>query len=391
MATKTRPIAQQLPVVIGIAMLMAACAPNSVRMPTSSGVEAPLIAAEQEGGRYGTLLRLASSTRDSGDPAAAVSMYQQAINLERERPEAYVLLGDTLMELGAHDQAYEIFEQSLQRDDSSLAARLGYARALVALKRPDAAIAHYETVLTSSADNLQALNGLGVAYDLAGRHQAAQEVYRDGLAVAPDSMMLRNNLGLSLALAGQHDDAINLLKVVADEPGARAQNRQNLALAYGLAGDLASAERISRLDLDEESVQSNIAYFASLAAIDDRRKRAAALGASPSEHRSRQVPEEGGRLLTALASGDDGLELALTPTGRWYVRLGEYSDPVTMAAAWRQMRQQHTDLLSQLDRLAGAERGRQPLLVGPIATAEKAENLCSNLADRGQACQPMAL
>ncbi|MEZ5932178.1 MAG: tetratricopeptide repeat protein [Alphaproteobacteria bacterium] len=360
-------------------------------MPADTGVDAPLVAAEQESGRYGTLLRLASSTRSAGDPAAAVNMYQQAIALERGRPEAYTLLGDTLIELGAHDQAIEVFEQSLQRDGEGLAARLGYARALVALKRPEAAIPHYEAVLASSSHNLQAHNGLGVAYDLAGQHQAAQKVYRDGLAIAPDSMLLRNNLGLSLALDGAYKDAIELLEVVANEPGARAQNRQNLALAYGLAGDLAAAERISRLDLDEESVQSNIAYFASLAAIDDRRKRASALGAHPSAHQPSDLSNAGGRQLAALTLGGEGLELALTPTGRWYINLGEYDDRLQAASAWRQLRAQHGDLLNRFDRLAGAESGRQPLLVGPMATAEKAESLCGDLANRGQACKPMAL
>ena len=391
MTTKWRSSQSGFWVSISVAAMLSACAPNSVRTPTSAGIDAPLVAAEQETGRYGTLLRLASSTRSSGDPAAAVNMYRQAIALEGGRSEAYTLLGDTLIEIGAHDQAAEIFEQSLKRDGDGLAARLGYARALVALKRPEAAIPHYQTVLAAANDNLQAHNGLGVAYDLAGEHQAAQRIYRDGLAIAPDSMLLRNNLGLSLALDGQHEDAIELLKVVADEPSARAQNRQNLALAYGLAGDLASAERIARLDLDEESVKSNLAYFASLAAIEDRRKRATALGARPSSNEPSQAGDAGGRRLTALAFGDDGLELALTPTGRWYVNLGEYANQVQAASAWRQLRSQHVDLLSRLDRLAGAESGRQPLLVGPMATAERAESLCGSLTSRGQTCRPMAL
>ena len=329
-------------VVTGVTVLLLGCAPNSTRMPVGASIDAPLVAAEQESSRYGTLLRLASSTRSSGDSAAAINMYQQAIALERGRPEAYTLLGDTLLELEANDQAVEVFEQSLKRDGDGLAARLGYARALVALKRPEAAIPHYEAVLKSADGNLQAYNGLGVAYDLAGQHQAAQKIYRDALALAPDSMLLRNNLGLSLALAGDHQDAIELLEVVADEPGARAQNRQNLALAYGLAGDLASAERISRLDLDEDSVQSNLAYFASLAAIDDRRKRAAALGAHPSDHGSPSGGADAvGQRLEALALGGEGLELALTPTGRWYVNLGEYANRLQAASAWRQLQAQH--------------------------------------------------
>ena len=388
MTTKARSNMRGLSLMIGIVTSLSACAPNSVRVPVGANIDGPLTAAEQETNRYGTLLRLASSTRSSGDAAAAVNMYQQAIALDRGRPEAFALLGDTLIELGAFDQAAEIFQQSLKRDGDGLAARLGYARALVALRRPETAIPHYQAVLKLAKGNLQAHNGLGVAYDLSGEHEAAQKVYRDALAITPDSMLLRNNLGLSLALAGEYRDAIELLKIVAEEAGARAQNRQNLALAYGLAGDLASAERVSRLDLDEESVQSNLAYFAALAAIDDRRKRAAALGTHSSDQGN---PTNGNRRLTALALGGEGLELALTPTGRWYVNLGEYANGLQAASAWQQLQAEHVDLLSSLDHLAGAESGRQPLLVGPMATAEKAEILCSSLASRGQACRPMAL
>ena len=157
MTTRVRSSMRGFSVVAGVTMLLLGCAPNSMRAPVDASIDAPLVAAEGENNRYGTLLRLASSTRSAGDPAAAINMYQQAIALERDRPEAYALLGDTLIELGAHDQAAEIFEQSLKRDGDGLAARLGYARALVALKRPEAAIPHYEAVLNAAEGNLPGL------------------------------------------------------------------------------------------------------------------------------------------------------------------------------------------------------------------------------------------
>lgn len=391
MTTSLRSYWRFSTVAVGMTMFMSACAPNSANISTVPSLDGSLAAAEQENGRYGTLLRLASSTRAAGDPAAAVNMYQQAIALERGRPEAYTLLGDTLVELEAYDQAGEVFQESLERNTDSMAARIGYARVLLALQRPEAAIPHYETALKQAPDNLQVHNGLGVAYDLAGEHQTAQKVYRDGLAVAPDSMLLRNNLGLSLALSGDHKDAISLLRMVADEPGARARNRQNLALAHGLAGDLAAAERISRLDLDEDSVQSNVAYFATLAAIDDQRKRAAALSAQPSNYASSKNDLEAGDRLTALALGGDGLELSLMPTGRWFLNLGEFSSGQQVASAWRRLRAEHNELLGEFDRLAGTEQGSQPLLVGPLGTAKTAEQLCNNLEAQGQACKALAL
>ncbi len=386
-----RPFRLYSIILILLSFWLSACVPNTAVTPMNPGFDSDLTAAEQEQGRYGTLLRLAASTRSAGDSAAAVNMYQQAISLDRSRPEAYTLLGDTLIELDAHDQAAEVFAQSLKIKRDSVAAQLGYGRSLLALQRPESAIPHYESALKQVPGDLQVLNGLGVAYDLAGEHRAAQKVYRDGLAVAPDSMLLRNNLGLSLALAGDHEDAVSLLTVVADEPSASSRNRQNLALAHGLAGDLAAAERISRLDLDEEGVRGNVAYFAALAAMDDERKRAAALGMQSAADGKAGGEAHSEHRLRALTLGGSGIELALMPTGRWFLNLGSYASPRQVASAWRTMRASYGDLIGDLDRLAGREEGRQPLLVGPLASATDAEEICKGLEGRGQTCKALAL
>ncbi len=375
----------------GLLLAVAACAPNSAMTPLQPRFDSALSSAQGENSRYGTLLRLAASTRAAGDPAAAVNMYQQAIALEGGRSEAYVLLGDALIELEAFDDAARTYELALRRDAGSLAAHRGYGRTMLALNRPEAAIEHYRAVLGQDPKDLQAHNGLGVAYDLAGRHDAAQNAYRSGLEIAPDSMLLRNNLGLSLALAGEHDAGIELLRAVIDEPGAQARHRQNLALAYGLAGDLGAAERISRLDLDEAAVQNNLGYFAALAALDEDRKRAAALGVHPPDLAAHASDDGTNRRLTAIALGEAGLELGLAPTGRWFLNLGDFASTQGAASAWRQLRSEHGDLLSGLSRLAGTQNGRQPLLVGPVVTAEEAQSLCGSLKGRGQHCRALPL
>jgi Flp pilus assembly protein TadD len=372
----------------GALLVVSACAPNQAVQPR---LNPSLSGAEREDSRYGTLLRLASSARAAGDPAAAVKIYQQAIALDHGRPEGHVLLGDTLIELKAFDDAARTYQDVLKRNGDNAAAHRGYARAMLGLTRPEAAIVHYQAVLANNPNDVPAHNGLGVAFDLAGQHEAAEAAYRAGLAVAPDSVLLRNNLGLSLALAGRHDESIQLLRNVVDEPGAKPRNRQNLALAYGLAGDLVSAERISRLDLDEEAVQNNLAYFAALAAVDDRRKRAAALGVNPPELTDDAGDAATGRRLSAIALEGNGLELGLAPTGRWFVNLGDYGSARQASSAWRQLRSQHDDLLGDLSRLAGVQDGQQPLLVGPLADAERAQSLCTTLRGRGQDCRALAL
>ncbi len=377
-----------LAVASGALLTVAACAPNSAVEPR---LNPSLQGAELEESRYGTLLRLASSTRAAGDPAAAVNIYQQAIADKSDRVEAYVLLGDTLIELKQYDDAAQTYERALKRESGNSAAHRGYARAMLGLNRPEAAIVHYQAVLRQDPNDVQAHNGLGVAFDFAGQHEAAEAAYRAGLEVAPDSMLLRNNLGLSLSLAGRHKEAIELLRTVADEPGAKARNRQNLALAYGLAGDLVAAERVSRLDLDEEAVQNNLAYFAALGAVGDERKRAAALGVHAPELSDHGTDAETGRRLGAIALEGQGLELGLAPTGRWFVNLGNYASSQQAAAAWRQLRAQQGDLLGELTRLAGVQDGRQPLLVGPLSDATQADSLCGKLQQRGQRCETLAL
>jgi Flp pilus assembly protein TadD len=371
--------------VAGCALLgVVACAPNNARTPLE-----PRLAAGED--RYETYLRLGASARAAGDPAAAVGMYQKAIAQNRGRVDAYVLLGDALVEMKAYDDAARTYQEALDRDGDSAAAHRGYARAMLGLNRPEAAVIHYQAVLEQAPDDLQAHNGLGVAYDFTGQHEAAQQAYRAGLEVAPDSMLLRNNLGLSLALSGQHAEAIELLRRLVDEPGAKARNRQNLALAYALAGDLVAAERISRLDLDEEAVQNNLAYFAALGAVEDDRKRASGLGVQNPELTDAKGDVDASRRLAAIALQGEGLELGLSPSGRWFVDLGNYVSAAEASAAWRQLRSDYPDLLAHLSRLAGVEQGRQPLLVGPLASADRAQSLCTELEGRGQSCRALAL
>jgi Flp pilus assembly protein TadD len=373
-----------------VLLSVVACAPNSARTPMEPRLTGTA-EGERELGRYGTLLRLAASARAAGDPAAAVSLYQQAIADDRGRIDAYVLLGDTLIEMEAFNDAATAYQDALGRDGENVAAHRGYARAMLGLNRPEVAVVHYQAALGEAADDLQAHNGLGVAFDLAGQHEAAQDAYRAGLKIAPDSMLLRNNLGLSLALSGNHAESIEMLRAVVDEPGAKARNRQNLALAYGLAGDLTAAERISRLDLDEESVQNNLSYFAALAAVGDDRKRAAVLGVNPPELTDTSADADASRRIAAIALEGESVELGLAPSGRWFVDLGEYGNAKVASSAWRQLRAEHKDLLGNLNRLAGVENGPQPLLVGPLADADQAQALCGDLERRGQRCRAQPL
>jgi tetratricopeptide (TPR) repeat protein len=274
---------------------------------------------------------------------------------------------------------------------------------------------------------------LGVAYDMLGRHGDARGAYERGLAIAPDDPSLRNNLGLSQALAGDYAAALGTLEPLAVGPGSTARARQNLALAYGLKGDALAAERIGLLDLDADSVRSNLAFFAALRTMDEPGAAAAALVVDPSPQpkvapgievvRTRPRPAEPadtvadgaaprlpgepmplrggtdslplGRALptTPAAIALDTAEMAsgLAPIGSWLLDLGSFPGPAASAAAWRNLRRDHPELLGGMTRLADTQGGRQPLLVGPVASEAEADRLCGELARRGAACSKLSI
>ena len=95
-----------------------------------------------------------------------------------------------------------------------------------------------------------------------------------------------------------------------------------------------AAERISRLDLDEEAVQNNLGYFAALGAVEDDRKRASGLGVQSPELTDADGDLDAGRRIAAIALEGEGLELGLSPSGRWFVDLGNHGSAAETSAAF---------------------------------------------------------
>jgi Flp pilus assembly protein TadD len=116
---------------------------------------------------------------------------------------------------------------------------------------------------------------------LAGAHWEAQSYYQNGLAHAPGDPALTVNLALSLALSGNYPNAIAVLQPLAVSPSGSAQERQTLSLIYGLNGNTAEAARLGRIDLDDASVERNLAYYQTLRGLSPEARNQAILSGSP--------------------------------------------------------------------------------------------------------------
>jgi Flp pilus assembly protein TadD len=245
----------------------------------------PLSVNGRDGGgvapSYAALMRIGSAARAGGDYSNAVAVFRRAAEIEPRLPDPFVAIGDTLLPLGAVNEAIIAYNSALARDGSSPPALHGLAKAYIETGRPELALAPLNHALALRSDDPKLLVLLGVVEDVEGQHQQAQYYYQQGLRYAPGDPALTVDLALSLALAGNYANAVAILQPIAMASAGTAQERQTLALIYGLQGSVAEAARVGRIDLDEASVEHNLAYYRTLRELSpearDRAVRAAGL------------------------------------------------------------------------------------------------------------------
>jgi Flp pilus assembly protein TadD len=252
----------------------------------------PLSVNGRDGGgaapSYAALMRIGNAARTGGDYSNAVAVFRRAAEIEPRLPDPFVAIGDTLLPLGSVNEAIIAYNSALARDGSFLPALHGLAKAYIETGRPELALAPLNHALVLRPDDPRLLVLLGVVEDVEGRHQQAQYYYQQGLRLAPGDPALSVDLALSLALSGNYANAVAILQPVALASSGTAQERQTLALIYGLEGSVAEAARVGRIDLDEASVEHNLAYYHTLRELPpearDRAVRSAGLlSARPSQ------------------------------------------------------------------------------------------------------------
>jgi len=236
------------------------------------------IAEDEHESQYAQIMRIANSTRAGGDLSGAGSFYQRAHALAPERSAPLIALGEISAALGAYEESAKAYRSALTIDADDAKARQGYGKVLIALNRPDRAAHQFRAAIDLDAGDYRSYNGLGVALDLVGKHEQAQQSYVDGMEKAPDNPSLRNNLALSLALARNYDEAVDILREIAGDPIAGRRVRQNLALVYGLAGKIEKAAAVASMDLKDDEVRNNLAYYQSLHKLSGRALAEAVLG-----------------------------------------------------------------------------------------------------------------
>jgi Flp pilus assembly protein TadD len=231
---------------------------------------------------YDSLMRIGSAARSGGDLANALGVYRRASEVDPLNPAPLVAAGDVLLDMGQVNEAIVSYNNALLRRGQYTPALVGLGKAFLKTGKPALALDPLNKAYAVNPDDPKVLLLLGVAKDFSGEHAEAQVWYRRGLAVVPGDPALTVNLALSLALSGDFTTAIATLQPVAMSRSGSPQERQTLALIYGLKGNLAEAARLNRLDLDDASVEHNLAYYATLRELSPEARSRAILSPSGS-------------------------------------------------------------------------------------------------------------
>jgi Flp pilus assembly protein TadD len=260
------------------ALLLAGCVTTPIHLD-------PLSVEGRDGGgpipTYAMLMRIGAAAQSGGDLPNALGVYRRAAELAPQDPAPLIAAGDVLVQMGNINEAIVSYDAALVRPGDNQGAQLGLARAFLKTGKPELALTPLAKAMEASPDNPKLLLLLGVTKDLAGSHLEAQAYYRDGLLRAPGDPGLTVDLALSLAISGNYPQAISVLQPLAMSPAGTAQERQTLALIYGLSGNTREAARLGRIDLDDASVEQNLAYYQSLRDLSPEARSQAILSGGP--------------------------------------------------------------------------------------------------------------
>ncbi|MEZ5825166.1 MAG: tetratricopeptide repeat protein [Geminicoccaceae bacterium] len=376
--------------VLVLGLALAGCQMGSYDPAQSPGQEtifgdaAPAAQAER-------LLRMAENAEASGDLPTAAALLDHAASRQPKNVAVLRSLGRVMQQLDRPQEAIDAYGAALAVDPDDPETAVGYAKAMIAIGRPEAAAAHIEPLLGKYPDDLAILNMAGVVFDMQAQHGRAIELYRRGLYFEPTSVLLQNNLGLSLALSGDAEGAIGVLEPLASGPDSSPRIRQNLALAYGIKGDVVAAQKLASLDLDSEAVANNLAYYSGLRSMAPSQIKSAALRPDVTAKPLGENRDLGVNVVVGVGLGGEELALGAAPMESWFLDLGQYGSAAAATAKWSSLQTRYADLTRGLAPLARGGKSIEPLLVGPLHTAEDADRLCGVLRNDAGSCRPVRL
>src|ERR1700690_3356058 len=133
------------------------------------------------------LMRVADTTRQSGNLGDAANLYARAAEMDPKNVKPLLELGSIYGQMRSPKPAAAAWKAALALDPKNPIALRGLGNAELELGDPASAITNVKASQAIQPD-WRNDNSLGVAYDMQGDHAAAQAAYKDGLALSPGNL-----------------------------------------------------------------------------------------------------------------------------------------------------------------------------------------------------------
>lgn len=176
-----------------------------------------------------TRVRLAQALQDSGDPAGAAVLREQA-GKKADPPADPLTHAAALIAAGQVDQGMGVAKAAFAAHSDDQALGLEVGRMAVRAGRLSDAGDVYRQISLRHPDSVEALNGKGVVLAQQGDLNGAADTFRKGLALHPQDIPTRNNLALVMLLSGDTNLALSLLEDL-DRSGGSVEAKATLTLA----------------------------------------------------------------------------------------------------------------------------------------------------------------
>ena len=138
----------------------------------------------------------------------AVDLIQKALKKNNRNAYFYIHLGQAYRQLKRLDEAAQAFKKALKLEPQNAEAHHELGLALADAQRWDAALEEYERAMRLDPRNPHAALNAGNACHLAGRFETALDYYRKALSSAPELAEAHNNLGSTLFQIGRVAESI---------------------------------------------------------------------------------------------------------------------------------------------------------------------------------------
>jgi tetratricopeptide (TPR) repeat protein len=137
----------------------------------------------------------------------SIQNYRQALKLKPEEPAYLESLGTALVEVNP-DEAVSLLEQAIQLDQQNPLTyyTLGNLYA-ISFRQPETALAYYQKAVTLDPDLPNGFLNLGNAYTLVGNYKEAITSYEKEFSIRPSSPLAFINLGRVYTLMGKKTEA----------------------------------------------------------------------------------------------------------------------------------------------------------------------------------------